>query len=60
MVNAANLDQVAEAGLTQVWLAFLFVCLFSVRHMCREFIVSFDRRFLSDSGDQKVSPRCLF
>ena len=26
MVNAANLDQVAEAGLTQVWLAFLFVC----------------------------------
>ena len=28
MVNAANLDQVAEAGLTQVCLGFLFVCLF--------------------------------
>lgn len=66
MVNAANLDQVAEAGLTQVCLAFvvfcLFVCfiescLFSARDV--EFFVSFDRHFLSDSCDQSVSLRCL-
>ena len=65
MVNAANLDQVAEAGLTQVCLPFLFVCLFvllkaacSLRFMS-SFSFYFYRYFLSDNYDQKVSPRCF-